>query len=91
MTKATDPERQAVWTLPALAERVQHWVDEEYETKRHPALGMTPREAYELSIERDGRRRHKEITYDETFRMSTFPTTRKGMAKVVPGSGVRMN
>ncbi len=29
MTKATDPERQAVWTLPALAERVQQWADEE--------------------------------------------------------------
>ena len=51
MTKATDPRRQAVWTLPALAERVQQWADEEYETMRHPALGMTPREAYELEPE----------------------------------------
>jgi putative transposase len=46
MTKATDPRRHAVWTLPALAERVQQWADEEYETIRHPALGMTPRRAY---------------------------------------------
>jgi len=29
MTKATDPRRHAVWTLPALAERVQQWADEE--------------------------------------------------------------
>jgi len=55
MMKATDPRRQAVWTLPALAERVQQWADEEYETIRHPALGMTPRQAYALSIERDGK------------------------------------
>jgi len=91
MTRTTDPRRQAVWTLPRLAERVQHWADEEYETLRHPTLGMTPRQAYELSIERDGQRAHKEIPYDETFRMATFPTTRKGTAKVIPGVGVRIN
>jgi putative transposase len=91
MTRATDPRRLAVWTLPRLAERVQQWADEEYETIRHPALGMTPRQAYERSIERDGLRAHKEILYDETFRMATFPTTRKGTAKVVPGVGVRIN
>ncbi len=91
MTRATDPRRLATWTLPRLAERVQQWADEEYETIRHPALGMTPRQAYERSIERDGLRAHKQILYDETFRMATFPTTRKGTAKVVPGVGVRIN
>ena len=91
MTKATDPERQAVWTLPALAERVQQWADEEYETMRHPSLGMTPREAYELSLSRDGERRNRSIEYDETFLRATFPTTRKGTAKVEPGVGVRIN
>lgn len=91
LTSATDPRSLAVWTLPALAERVQQWADEEYETIRHPALGMTPREAYDLSIARDGERLHKAIPYDETFQMATFPTTRKGTAKVEPGVGVRMN
>lgn len=91
MSRTTDPRRLAVWTLPRLAERVQHWADEEYETIRHPALGMTPRQAYDRSIERDGLRAHKEILYDETFRMATFPTTRKGTAKVIPGVGIRIN
>src|SRR5436305_3517003 len=91
MTKGTDPRHHAVWTLPALAERVQRWVDEEYEIIRHPSLGMTPREAYELSMKRDGERVHKEISYDDTFLKATFPTTRKGTAKVEPGVGVRMN
>jgi len=90
-TRATDPRRLAIWTLPRLAERVQQWADEEYETIRHPALGMTPRQAYERSIACDGLRAHKQIPYDETFRMATFPTTRKGTAKVVPGVGVRIN
>jgi len=91
MTRATDPRRQAVWTLPKLAERVQLWADEEYESIRHPALGMTPREAYDLSVKRDGERLHKQIPYDDTFLKATFPTTRKGTAKVEPGVGVRMN
>src|SRR3989440_2570739 len=91
MTKATDPRRHAVWTLPKLAERVQQWADEEYETIRHPALGMTPREAYDLSLKRDCERSHKSLEYDDTFLKATFPTTRKGTAKVEPGVGVRMN
>src|SRR6266567_3583865 len=90
-TRSTDPQRQAVWTLPALAERVQQWADEEYETMRHPALGMTPREAYELSLSRDGERLDKAIEYDDEFLRATFPTTKKGTAKVEPGVGVRMN
>ena len=91
MTKATDPRRHAVWTLPALAERVQQWADEEYEIIRHPALAMTPREAYDLSIKQDGARMHKQIAYDEAFLQATLPSTRKGMAQVTPGVGVRMN
>ena len=90
-TRATDPERLAVWTLPKLAEQVQRWADEEYDTLRHPALGMTPREAYELSMKRDGERTHKHIEYDDAFLKATFPTTRKGKATVEPGVGVRMN
>jgi hypothetical protein len=90
-TRATDPHRQAVWTLPALAERVQQWADEEYDTIVHPALGMTPRDAYDLSIKQNGARTHKAIPYDDAFLKATFPTTRKGTAKVEPGVGVRMN
>ena len=90
-TRATDPCRQAVWTLPALSERVKLWADEEYETMRHPALGVPPREAYEQSLQRDGARDHKQIPYDEVFTLATFPTTARGQALVQPGKGVRMN
>jgi len=90
-TRATDPERLAVWTLPKLAERVQQWADEEYDTIIHPALGMTPRDAYELSIKQNGARVHKQISYDDAFLKATYPSTRKGTAKVEPGVGVRMN
>ena len=91
MTKATDPRRHAVWTLATLAERMQQWADEEYDTLRHPALGQSPREAYEQSQKLDGERDHKRIPYDETFRRATFPTTDRGQGRVQPGKGVRMN
>jgi putative transposase len=92
MTKATDPKRLGVWTLPKLAERANIWAFEEYDTQPHTALsGMTPRETYDQSRERDGEREHKRIPYDEVFKRSTFPTTMKGTALVQPGQGVRMN
>ena len=58
---------------------------------RHPVLGMTPREAYDRSIKQDGARMHKQIADDDTFLKATFPSTRKGVVKVTPGVGVRMN
>ncbi len=91
MTKAADPRRHAVWTLPALAERVKLWADEEYDTIPHPALGISPRTAYEQSMQRDGQRDHKHIPYDETFKRATFPSTTRGRAKVMPGKGARMH
>jgi putative transposase len=90
-TRATDPERHAVWTLPDLAEQVQQWADKEYDTIPHPALKLTPRDAYTQSMERDGERDHKRIPYDDRFKKATFPTTQKGTALVQPGKGVRMN
>jgi putative transposase len=91
MTTATDPRRYAVWTLSALAEWVKLWADEEYDTIPQPALGISPRTAYEQSMQRDGQRDHKRIPYDETFKRATFPSTTKGRAKVMPGKGARMN
>lgn len=90
-TRATDPRRHAIWTLEQLAERLEQWADEEYDTMRHPALGQSPREAYEQSLQRDGERKHKLIPYDNVFEKATFPTPRNGKAKVQPGQGVRMN
>jgi putative transposase len=91
-TKATDPKRQAVWTLEALAEYMNQWAYEDYDTIPHPALhGQSPREAYEQSMKQDGERSHKKIPYDKHFIRATYPSTRAGEATVHPGRGVRMN
>ncbi len=91
-TKATDPKRHAVWTLEALAEHMEQWAYEDYDTIPHPALhGQSPREAYEQSIKRDGERSHKWVPYNKHFIRATYPSTRAGEATVQPGRGVRMN
>ena len=91
VTKATDPRRLGVWTLPTLAERASIWAYAEYDQQPHTALGMTPRTAYEQSLDQDGARAHKLIPYDDMFKIATFPTTTRGKALVQPGKGVRMN
>src|SRR5438552_17537279 len=52
---------------------------------------MTHRDTYTQSMERDGERDHKRITYDDHFKKTTLPTTQKAKALVQPGIGVRMN
>ena len=58
-----------------------------YDTADHPALGQSPREAYRLGLERTGYRLVRLIAYDQSFLMSTLPTTPKGSAKVQPRQG----
>src|SRR5260370_11776620 len=71
MTKGTDPRLHAVWTLPPLADRVQHCADEDYHITLHPSLGMTPRAAYDLCSEQDGMLVHKFIEYTDLFLKAT--------------------
>lgn len=62
-----------------------------YDTAIHPAVDMTPREAFKMGITRSGARIHCLIDYDDTFRFFSLPTTPKGTATVEPGRGVKIN
>lgn len=91
VTKAVAPRTQAVWTLGPLAERLQEWAYEIYDTATHPALGQSPRATYVQGLQNTGVRPHRLIPYDEEFLLWTRPTTSKGTAKVLPGRGVRIH
>jgi putative transposase len=91
VTKAIDPRGQALWTLGHLYARLCEFAYEVYDTTEHPALGTTPREAFEAGLAQGGERTHRLIPYDEDFRMLTLPTTRKGTAKLVPRLGVKIH
>jgi hypothetical protein len=91
VTKSVSPQGQAVWTLGALEERLSEYLLEIYDTVVHPALSLSPREAFTTGMESSGLRVQRTIRYDEDFLMATLPTTAKGVARVLPGRGVKLN
>ena len=91
MTREVDPKRLAVWTLERFAVRLTEYVYEVYDVMEHPALFMSPREAYAQGMELAGARSHRVIAYSEAFLMQTRPTTRTGKAKIYRGRGITVN
>ncbi|MGB5713662.1 MAG: Mu transposase C-terminal domain-containing protein [Waterburya sp.] len=91
VTPAVNPRHHAVWTLGSLQEHLCNWIYEFYDRQEHPALGLSPQDAYDQSIIQTGLRPSRLIPYDETFRILTMPTTKKGTAKVIPNQGVKIN
>ncbi len=91
MTAAVDPRTLAQWTLGRLLTRFEEWATEVYDTTPHPALGLSPREAFTQGLVQSGFRTHRRIADDEPFRIGTLPTTRRGTAMVQPTTGVKIN
>jgi putative transposase len=91
MTREVDPKRLAVWTLERFAARLNEYVYEVYDVMEHPALFMSPRDAYAQGMELAGARSHRVIAYSEAFLMQTRPTTRTGKAKIYRGRGITIN
>jgi transposase InsO family protein len=91
MTKSVDPRNHAAWTLTDLHRMLTEYAYEIYDTLDHPALGQSPREAFEGAIALTGSRAHRRIAYDRDFLIFTLPATRKGTAKVTAGRGMKLN
>ena len=91
VTKPISPKTLAVWTLPELHVRLAQWAYEVYDQTEHPALGQTPRDAYDQGIARTGHRGQRLIPYGDGFLLATMPSTRKGTAKVIANRGVQIN
>ncbi len=91
VTKSVDPRRHAQWTIGTLYARLCEWAYEVYDTREHPTLGQTPREAFAAGLFQGGQRPQRLIPYDEDFILYTLPTTQKGTAKVQPNLGIKVN
>ncbi|MGJ5674152.1 MAG: TnsA endonuclease N-terminal domain-containing protein [Nostochopsis sp.] len=91
VTKSNNPKGQAVWTLDELYEYFCAYSYEFYDSKEHPALLQTPRQAFLAGLAVSGSRPHKKIVYDQNFKIFTLPSTPKGTAKVQPSRGVKIN
>ena len=90
-TKAVDPKGQAVWTLGDLYRYLCTWAYEVYDQETHPALGMTPREAFKAGLAVSGERAQVKILFDSEFRFLSLASPRKGTAQVEPGRGVKIH
>lgn len=91
VTKEVNPDNHAVWTLEDLQLMLQEWCYEIYDNMLHTTLGESPKETFVKRIAKTGERKNTYIKYDETFIMLTLPTTRKDIAKVISGQGVKIN
>ena len=91
VTKSVDPKSLATWPLAELHQRLSQYLYEVRDTFNHPALGQSPREAFETGLALTGSRLHRLVPYNEEFLMLTLPTTAKGTAKVMPSRGVKIN
>ncbi len=91
VTRSVNPKGLAAWTLGDLYDRVSEYLYEVYDTIDHPALGHTPRQAFQAGLEAGGLRPQRMILYDQEFLIATLPTTPKGTAVVGIGRGVKIN
>jgi len=89
VTKKIQPREQAIWTLSDLYDYLCIWGFEIYDLTVHPALGQPPADAFKMGLMTSGERAH--IHYDDEFRYLSLASTRKGMAKVEQGRGVKIN
>jgi len=90
--KNLKPKKRGVWNIWDLYEHLGIYLYEIYPLEPHPALrGLTPKDAFDLSMQRSGMRQNRLIPYDDDFIISTFPTTPRGSAKIEPRRGVKIN
>ncbi len=90
MSPSHDPRTLAVWTLPALTDAFEGFVDNTYAGLKHPALGMSPKEAMARGLAMTGCRDHILIPYTEDFNRLCMPTTIAGKALVRSGRGIKI-
>jgi putative transposase len=91
VTKSVNPENHAVWTLGLLVERLEKWIDEIYDNKEHSALFDTPKNIFNQSLAKTGKRPDTYIPYNDDFILMTLPNPDRPERKVFPGKGFKLN
>lgn len=86
------PSRLAEWSLDILYHGVQYWAFTYYDDVVHSTLGMSPREAYERSIQHAGEREHRIVTLTQDFLILSCPTVgRTGLRTVDRQRGIKVH
>ncbi|KVE73687.1 DDE-type integrase/transposase/recombinase [Burkholderia vietnamiensis] len=86
------PKNLAEWTIEELYYGIQSWATEYYDQNIHPALGESPRDAFQRGLRESGSRAHMHIQYNRDFLIATCPPVdRTGTRKVDAQRGVKVN
>ncbi|NYT66870.1 DDE-type integrase/transposase/recombinase [Alcaligenaceae bacterium] len=86
------PSRLAEWSLDILYYGVEYWAFIYYDQAEHSTLGLSPREAYERSIQHAGEREHRIVTLTQDFLVLTCPTVgRTGLRTVDRQRGIKVH
>jgi len=91
MSPTHDPRKLAVWTLAALNDLFEEYVEDHYGMWRHSTLGMSPKEAMTRGLAATGSREHLLIPFNAEFKFLCLPSTNKGTARVHAGRGISIN
>ena len=90
MSPSHDPRALAVWTLSALTDSFEDFVDNVYANLTHSALGLSPKDAMTKGLAISGTRAHVLVPFTEDFNRLCMPTTRTGKASVRASRGVKI-
>lgn len=86
------PVNFAEWTLEAMYYGIQFWLTEYYEQENHPALGMTPREAFIRGQQQSGSRPQRQVILNQDFLIATCPPVERTGTRIVNRQrGVKVN
>jgi putative transposase len=89
VTPEVNPKNLTVWSLPMLDNALGRYLYEEYDSREHSELGMSPREAHDKWTAMFGLATSP-IPYDESFIMDTLPSTRSGVVTIRRQRGIKI-
>jgi hypothetical protein len=87
----TSANNGPAWTLKALSMRLREWAYQIYDVSNHPALGQSPREAFNNAKPQSSAPPNQRILHDVEFEALTLPTTARGTARVNARREVKIN
>jgi putative transposase len=91
MSQSVDPRGLAIWDLETFYEALAAWLYDVYDTRLHPAIGKTPRQAHERGVELSGARAMRYWTFNEDFIRLTLPSNAAGKLTIHKSAGLRFN
>lgn len=90
MADTHDPRKRAVWTLGEFMPRFEDYAYRLYGELEHPALGVSPNQAFSVGMARTGLRSMRLIPITDEIEMLCLPSTKTGYATIIPGKGLKI-